>query len=65
MAARLNRRSPKPPQQEPRAGEQPGEREPLDQVWQEQAKEARRRRTARKLAENAANVAIDILSAWQ
>jgi hypothetical protein len=64
MAARLNRRLPKLLRHDSHEDEHPAEQRPLDQVWQKQAKQERRRRTARKVAENAADLANDILSAW-
>jgi hypothetical protein len=64
MAARLNRRSPKPLRHDLHEEEHPSGQEPLDHVWQKQAKQARRRGTARKVAEKAVDLVSDILSAW-
>ena len=70
MAARLNWRLPKSPRHDSPDEEQAAEEEhppgqkPLDQVWQKQAKQAQRRRTARKVAENTVDLVSDILSFW-
>jgi hypothetical protein len=58
MAARLNRRWAKPPPRDRDEKQHPAGQKPLDQAWQKQAKQARRRRTGRQ-----AGSAVDLVSA--